>query len=1165
MELSGSIRDEAADKRRSRKKELCRENRKETLMKKQKGRRILSMLLSVALMFSIMPSGYMKADAAAETGGGTCGAEGNEENVKWSYDGEGTLTISGMGEMADFEQDESPWYKFRTKTTKIIIEDGITSIGRYSFCNFGLVDKIIYPKDSLKHIGYRAFAYNGALRNITIPESVTMIDTAAYYACCALEEVRIPGGVSAISEYTFWACYELKNIVLEEGVSEIRSGAFGGDLILQRIELPGTITKIAANAFEASGSRSLVVYGKTEYAREFADVNEWAYVDVANVYHLENADIRMGNRYLYTGQEVTPVPQIIYHMDGNDVTLYPESDFKLEYSNNIECGTASIMIMGLGCYTGNRELTYDIFQPASNDYGTCGAEGNEGDVIWIYDGDGTLTISGIGEMSDFEQGGSPWYKFRNKTTKIIIEDGITSIGCTSFYNFGLVDEIEYPKDSLKGIGAAAFASNGMLRSITIPESVTRIGDHAYHSCSSLEEVRIPGSVSIISEGTFGHCSNLKNIVLEEGVSEIQDRAFGDDLILQRIELPGTITKIAAQTFGDSKDSSPIIYGKTDCVKEFALENGYIYVDAKKRYNLENCFIQLDNDQYIYTGNAIQPTFSVMYDIDGSRIPLYQSYDYEVSYSDNIEQGTAVATVTGRGNYTGSKNVAYTIYTPISDCEINLSYTNIQYDGSEKKPDVEVKFQGKELTEGEDYILTYSNNIEEGEAQVTITGIDGYKGSKILYYQINKNSLEDCEVNLAYDSISYDGSEKKPDVEVKYQGNKLTEGTDYSLTYENTVEEGTATVTIIGKGAYKGTKTISYWIYKKSLEDCEENIAYTSVQADGTAKRPHITVKNENGDLLNENTDYILEYRNNIYPGEAVVTIIGKGIYKGKKEVSYQITGISVEKAEVVLNETIFTYDGSPKCPSVSVNMNGKTLMSERDYQVSYRDNVNEGTAYVIIRGMGIYTDAISIGFTILPYSAGKESVYDKGDTLISGNYIYEVTDDENYELELSGTSQKNISNVVIPATVKSGGITYKVTSIGVKAFYKNAKIRKVTIGNNVENIENYAFYGCRNITSVKFGRNVELIGGSSFRKCTKLASITLPKSMEELGKNAFYGCKKLKTITINASSVIDIEENAIKGISKKAVIKVPSKHLKKYRKKFKTNTGYKKTMKIKKK
>ena len=233
--------------------------------------------------------------------------------------------------------------------------------------------------------------------------------------------------------------------------------------------------------------------------------------------------------------------------------------------------------------------------------------------------------------------------------------------------------------------------------------------------------------------------------------------------------------------------------------------------------------------------------------------------------------------------------------------------------------------------------------------------------------------------------------------------------------------------------------------------------------------------------------------------------------------------------------------------------------------MSYKDNINDGAAYVIITGTGIYEGAVSMSFTILPHSAGKESVYDKGDTLISGNYVYEVTDDEDFEIELSSTSNKNISNVVIPATVKSDGITYKVTSIGEKAFYKNAKIKKVTIGNNVESIENYAFYGCKNITSVKFGKNVELIGSSSFRKCTKLTSITLPKSMEELGKNAFYGCKKLKTITINAGGVIDVEENAIKGISKKAVIKVPAKYLKKYKKEFKSKTGYRKTMKIKKK
>ena len=71
--------------------------------------------------------------------------------------------------------------------------------------------------------------------------------------------------------------------------------------------------------------------------------------------------------------------------------------------------------------------------------------------------------------------------------------------------------------------------------------------------------------------------------------------------------------------------------------------------------------------------------------------------------------------------------------------------------------------------------------------------------------------------------------------------------------------------------------------------------------------------------------------------------------------------------------------------------------------------------------------------------------------------------------------------------------------------------------------------------------------------------------MEELGKNAFYGCKKLKTITINANSVINVGKNALKGISKTAVIKVPSKQLSKYQKQIKTKTGYKKSMKIKKK
>jgi hypothetical protein len=339
-----------------------------------------------------------------------------------------------------------------------------------------------------------------------------------------------------------------------------------------------------------------------------------------------------------------------------------------------------------------------------------------------------------------------------------------------------------------------------------------------------------------------------------------------------------------------------------------------------------------------------------------------------------------------------------------------------------------------------------------------------------------------------------------------------------------------------------------------------------VLCDGTAKEPAVTVTYQ-GKTLKNGTDYSVAITDNTMPGTATVTVTGMGQYRGTKTASFTINAISIEEAAATLSNTIYSYDGSAKKPDVtSVVLNGKTLTAGTDYTVSYQDNVNDGTAYVIVTGTGMYGGSFSQSFTILPYSAGMDSVYEEGDTMISGDYIYMITDDENNEVELSGISNKKLTKVVIPGTVKDeNGITYKVTSIGEKAFYKNTKITSVTIGNNVTSIENYAFYGCKNIKTIKIGSKLEIIGASSFRKCTKLTSITLPKSINELGKNAFYGCSKLKTITIKSNSVIDVNDNAIKGISNKAVIKVPSKLVKKYKKEFDSKTGFKNTMKIKKK
>ena len=80
----------------------------------------------------------------------------------------------------------------------------------------------------------------------------------------------------------------------------------------------------------------------------------------------------------------------------------------------------------------------------------------------------------------------------------------------------------------------------------------------------------------------------------------------------------------------------------------------------------------------------------------------------------------------------------------------------------------------------------------------------------------------------------------------------------------------------------------------------------------------------------------------------------------------------------------------------------------------------------------------------------------------------------------------------------------------------------------------------------------------------KLKSVTIGKNVKKIGKEAFYNCKKIKRITIKSANLKSVGKNAIKGINKKATIKVPKKQLKKYKRLFKSKTGYKKSMKIKK-
>ena len=146
---------------------------------------------------------------------------------------------------------------------------------------------------------------------------------------------------------------------------------------------------------------------------------------------------------------------------------------------------------------------------------------------------------------------------------------------------------------------------------------------------------------------------------------------------------------------------------------------------------------------------------------------------------------------------------------ISKASVTLSTSTYAYDGKAKKPGVMVKLNGKTLKNGTDYTVSYSNNTKVGTAKVTITGKGNYTGSVSKTYSI-KNNFKKATVS-GISTKAFTGKNITQSITVKYNGKTLKKGTDYTVSYSNNKNIGTATVKIAGKGSYTGTITKTFKI------------------------------------------------------------------------------------------------------------------------------------------------------------------------------------------------------------------------------------------------------------------------------------------------------------------------------------------------------------------
>ena len=320
---------------------------------------------------------------------------------------------------------------------------------------------------------------------------------------------------------------------------------------------------------------------------------------------------------------------------------------------------------------------------------------------------------------------------------------------------------------------------------------------------------------------------------------------------------------------------------------------YVYVNGQGTYSgnnlsttfrivtpsVANATITTIPDQ-AFTGNPIYPLINVY---DNGRM-LQQGVDYDVTYSNNTNMGTATVVITGRGTYTGTKTATFRITGQNLNTATIDAIPDQIYTGSNITPAVTVRLNNLTLSQNVDYSVSYQNNRNIGTATVTVTGRGNYSGTRTTTFRILDRDLNYATLS-SIPNQRYTGKEICPNVTVTLGGTVLRPNVDYTVSYQNNRQPGTATVIVTGAGSYRGSKSTTFKITQVSISSATVKAANQTYN--GNEKEPNVTVR-LNGELLEEGDDYEVEYRNNTKPGKATVVIYGNGYYSGTVKTTFVI-------------------------------------------------------------------------------------------------------------------------------------------------------------------------------------------------------------------------------------------------------------------------------------
>lgn len=367
--------------------------------------------------------------------------------------------------------------------------------------------------------------------------------------------------------------------------------------------------------------------------------------------------------------------------------------------------------------------------------------------------------------------------------------------------------------------------------------------------------------------------------------------------------------------------------------------------------------------------------------------------------------TAEATFTVEPREIEAKDVAF---------DKELTYT-----GNELTQTVTVTVNGKTLTVGTDYTVSDLTGTEPGSYPVTVAGTGNYTGEVTKSFTISKAQISSAAITYDAGPYGYTGKEWKPEVAVSFNDAALTADTDYTVSYENNINAGTAKIIITGIGDhFTGSTEKTFTINSAEISGCTF-APIADVTYNTKAHTPEVTVA-ISGRTLEADKDYTVSYASNVNAGTATVTVTGKGNFTGSANTTFTI-------AKADLNLSVYTI--SSLCTETEV----KTSTLPSNFFLADETETGFSIALTAAGGDAIFTQAPAVvdGENVITYQLNGgtgEATFNVTVTPVSSNYKAGT-----YDLKIQAYDKTNVSNRIV---FESGSAVY--TGSGIK--YEKATI-----------------------------------------------------------------------------------------------------------------------------